>query len=83
VPELQPLPSEAIFDKLAMSAFEGTPLFALRDRAMKAVAVVGIAMEARLSPPFVMRLISALFLLCGLMHAARATRMPRSAHSIA
>ena len=32
VPELQPLPSEAIFDKLAMSAFEGTPLaFALRD----------------------------------------------------
>src|SRR5690349_9158281 len=32
VPELEPLPSEAIFDKLAMSAFEGTPLnMALRD----------------------------------------------------
>src|SRR5215471_3256425 len=26
VPELEPLPTEAIFDKLAMSAFEGTPL---------------------------------------------------------
>src|SRR5690348_8160130 len=26
VPELAPRPSEAIFDKLAMSAFEGTPL---------------------------------------------------------
>src|SRR5262249_62281116 len=37
VPELQPLPSEAIFDKLAMSAFEGTPLaFALRDCGIKA-----------------------------------------------
>src|SRR5258708_18226626 len=32
VDELRPLASEAIFDKLAMSAFEGTPLaFALRD----------------------------------------------------
>ena len=32
VPELAPLPSEAIFDKLAMSAFEGTPrAMALRD----------------------------------------------------
>jgi biuret amidohydrolase len=46
VPELQPLPSEAIFDKLAMSAFEGTPLaFALRDCGITAVAVAGIAME--------------------------------------
>jgi len=45
VPELQPLASEAIFDKLAMSAFEGTPLaFALRDCGITAVAVVGIAM---------------------------------------
>src|SRR6478752_7558157 len=26
VPELKPLASEAIFDKIAMSAFEGTPL---------------------------------------------------------
>ena len=26
MPDLRPLPSEAIFDKIAMSAFEGTPL---------------------------------------------------------
>ena len=32
IPELNPLPSEAVFDKIAMSAFEGTPLdIALRD----------------------------------------------------
>jgi len=43
--------SEAIFDKLAMSAFEGTPLaFALRDCGIKAVAVVGIAMEVGIEP---------------------------------
>jgi hypothetical protein len=28
VPDLQPLPSEAAFDKITMSAFEGTPLYA-------------------------------------------------------
>jgi biuret amidohydrolase len=51
VPELQPLASEAIFDKLAMSAFEGTPLaFALRDCGITAVAVVGIAMEIGIEP---------------------------------
>jgi nicotinamidase-related amidase len=51
VPELNPLPSEAIFDKLAMSAFEGTPLaFALRDCGITAVAVVGIAMEVGIEP---------------------------------
>jgi biuret amidohydrolase len=51
VPELQPLPSEAIFDKLAMSAFEGTPLaFALRDCGITAVAVAGIAMEVGIEP---------------------------------
>src|SRR5271165_1494976 len=26
IPEMNPLPSEAIFDKISMSAFEGTPL---------------------------------------------------------
>jgi nicotinamidase-related amidase len=26
IPEMNPLPSEAIFDKITMSAFEGTPL---------------------------------------------------------
>ena len=51
VPELQPLPSEAIFDKLAMSAFEGTPLaFALRDCSLVAVAIVGIATEIGIEP---------------------------------
>ena len=51
VPELKPRPSEAIFDKLAMSAFEGTPLgFALRDCGICAVAMVGIAMEIGIEP---------------------------------
>src|SRR5262249_58711929 len=48
---LQPLPSEAIFDKLAMSAFEGTPLeFALRDCGLVAVGIVGIATEIGIEP---------------------------------
>jgi nicotinamidase-related amidase len=50
-PELQPRPSEAIFDKLAMSAFEGTPLeFALRDCGVVSVALVGIALEIGIDP---------------------------------
>jgi biuret amidohydrolase len=50
-PELQPRPSEAIFDKLAMSAFEGTPLeFALRDCGVVAIAVTGIALEIGIEP---------------------------------
>jgi len=51
VPELAPRPSEAIFDKLAMSAFEGTPLeMALRDCGITAVAIateIGIEPTAR------------------------------------
>jgi nicotinamidase-related amidase len=51
VPELNPLPSEAIFDKLAMSAFEGTPLgMALRDCRIDAFAIAGIAMEIGIEP---------------------------------
>ncbi len=51
VPELAPLPSEAIFDKLAMSAFEGTPLnFALRDCGLRAIVIAGIAMEIGIEP---------------------------------
>jgi nicotinamidase-related amidase len=51
VPELAPRPSEAIFDKLAMSAFEATPLgFALRDCGISALAIVGIAMEIGIEP---------------------------------
>lgn len=50
-PELTPNASEAIFDKLAMSAFEGTPLaFALRDCGVRAVAFVGIALEIGIEP---------------------------------
>jgi nicotinamidase-related amidase len=51
VPELQPLPSEAIFDKLAMSAFEGTPLqFTLRDCGIRSVILAGIALEIGIEP---------------------------------
>jgi nicotinamidase-related amidase len=46
VPELTPLPCEGVFDKLAMSAFEGTPLnMALRDCGIKSFLIVGVAME--------------------------------------
>ncbi len=51
IPEMSPLPSEAIFDKISMSAFEGTPLnFALRDCGIDAFAIVGIAMEIGIEP---------------------------------
>ena len=51
VPELTPLVSEAIFDKITMSAFEGTPLnTALRDCGIKAVAIAGIALEVGIEP---------------------------------
>src|SRR5437588_8242623 len=51
ISEMNPLPSEAIFDKIAMSAFEGTPLdIALRDCGVNAFAIVGIAMEIGIEP---------------------------------
>ena len=51
VPELKPLASEAIFDKITMSAFEGTPLdIALRDCGIRAFAIAGIAMEIGIEP---------------------------------
>jgi len=51
IPEMSPLPSEAVFDKITMSAFEGTPLdFALRDCGIVAFAIVGIAMEIGIEP---------------------------------
>ena len=51
VPELTPLRSEAIFDKITMSAFEGTPLnIALRDCGVTAIAVAGIALEVGIEP---------------------------------
>jgi nicotinamidase-related amidase len=51
IPEMTPLPSEAVFDKIAMSAFEGTPLnIALRDCGIRAFAIVGVAMEIGIEP---------------------------------
>jgi biuret amidohydrolase len=51
VPELAPTASEAVFDKLSMSAFEGTPLnFALRDAQIAAFAIVGVATEVGIEP---------------------------------
>jgi biuret amidohydrolase len=49
--EIVPSASEAVFDKLSMSAFEGTPLeFALRDAQVAAFAIVGVAIEVGLEP---------------------------------
>ena len=51
VPELEPLPNEAISDKIAMSAFEGTFLnMALRDLGLVSFAVCGIATEIGIEP---------------------------------
>jgi len=51
IPEMSPLPSEAVFDKITMSAFEGTPLnIALRDCGIVAFAIVGVAMEIGIEP---------------------------------
>lgn len=50
-PELEPLPSEAIFDKITMSAFEGTPLpIALRDCGITTVLLAGVATEIGIEP---------------------------------
>ena len=50
-PELEPNSQEAVFDKLAMSAFEGTPLdFALRDCGINSFVIVGIALEIGIEP---------------------------------
>ena len=50
-PELNPLPSEGVFDKLTMSAFEGTWLdFALRDCEINAFIIVGVATEIGIEP---------------------------------
>jgi nicotinamidase-related amidase len=50
-PELTPSASEAIFDKLAMSAFVGTPLdMALRDCHINSFLIAGIALEVGIEP---------------------------------
>ena len=51
VPALTPLASEAVLDKITMSAFEATPLnIALRDCGITAVAIAGIALEVGIEP---------------------------------
>ena len=51
IPELAPRASEGIFDKLTMSAFEGTWLdFVLRDCGINAFIIVGVAMEIGIEP---------------------------------
>jgi biuret amidohydrolase len=51
LPELSPRPTEGIFDKLTMSAFEGTWLdFALRDCGINGFIIVGVATEIGIEP---------------------------------
>lgn len=51
LPELAPRQSEGVFDKLTMSAFEGTWLdFALRDCGINAFIIVGVATEIGIEP---------------------------------
>jgi nicotinamidase-related amidase len=51
VPELAPRPSEAVMDKITMSAFAGTPLeLVLRDCGVRAYLICGIALEVGIEP---------------------------------
>jgi biuret amidohydrolase len=51
MPELAPRPTEGVFDKLTMSAFEGTWLdFALRDCDINGFIIVGVATEIGIEP---------------------------------
>jgi nicotinamidase-related amidase len=51
VPELAPRDDEAILDKIAFSAFEGTPLATiLRDCGLISFAIVGVATEIGIDP---------------------------------
>ncbi len=51
VPALTPRPSEAVFDKLAMSMFVGTPLeLVLRDCGINSFAIVGAVTEIGIEP---------------------------------
>src|SRR5215467_3727701 len=50
-PELAPLPSEGVVDKITMSAFEGTFLdIAFRDCGINSFVIVGIALEVGIEP---------------------------------
>ncbi len=48
---LAPREDEAVFDKLAMSAFSGTPMeMALRDLGVRSFAIAGVALEIGIAP---------------------------------
>src|SRR5262249_15236431 len=50
-PEMSPRPSEAILDKITMSAFEGTPLdIVLRDCGITSFIIAGVALEVGIEP---------------------------------
>jgi nicotinamidase-related amidase len=50
-PELTPDGTEVVFDKITMSAFQGTPLdLTLRDCGLNAFIIVGIALEVGIEP---------------------------------
>ena len=50
-PELSPQSTEAVFDKITMSAFEGTPLdIVLRDCGINSFVIVGVAIEVGIEP---------------------------------
>jgi nicotinamidase-related amidase len=51
VPELEPRPSEAVIDKITMSAFVGTALdLVLRDCGIDSFVLMGIALEVGIEP---------------------------------
>lgn len=51
ITDVAPRPSEAVLDKISMSAFVGTPLeLILRDCGIKALAIVGVALEVGIEP---------------------------------
>ena len=51
IPELMPRPTEAVVDKITMSAFEGTFLnIALRDCGLTALIIAGVALEIGIEP---------------------------------
>lgn len=51
VPELAPAADEAVFEKLTMSAFEGTPLdIVLRDCGVRTYLIAGVAIEVGIEP---------------------------------
>jgi biuret amidohydrolase len=82
VPELSPRPTEGVFDKLTMSAFEGTWLdFALRGCGINAFIIVGVATEIGIEPQRAMEQTSVTFPCSSRMRVALGTKRPPSGHS--